>query len=47
MNPLESGGRGTGVRDGYGKPEDVSAAIRYVIDEQGDPMSVFEKMVEN
>jgi hypothetical protein len=25
-----------------GKREDVSAAIRYVVDEQGDPMAVFE-----
>ena len=24
------------------KPEHVSAAIRYVVDEQGDPMAVFE-----
>jgi hypothetical protein len=24
------------------KPEDVSAAIRYVVDEQGHPMAVFE-----
>lgn len=25
------------------KPENVSAAIRYVVDEQGDPMAVFEE----
>ena len=24
------------------KPENVSAAIRYVVDEQGDPMAVYE-----
>lgn len=24
------------------KPEHISAAIRYVVDEQGDPMAVFE-----
>ena len=24
------------------KPEDVSAAIRYVVDEQGEPMAIFE-----
>ena len=24
------------------KPENISAAVRYVVDEQGDPMSVFE-----
>ncbi len=26
------------------KRENVSAAIRYVVDEQGDPMAVFEKI---
>ena len=27
------------------KRENVSAAIRYVVDEQGDPMAVFEAIV--
>jgi len=26
------------------KPENVSAAIRYVVDEQGEPMAVFEEV---
>ena len=43
---LDEAGRKPWARHGstrwLWKPEHVSAAIRYVVDEQGDPMAVFE-----
>jgi hypothetical protein len=30
------------ARDGFLKSEQVSAAIRYVVDEQGEPMALFQ-----
>jgi len=45
MRRAESGGRGTEVRDGCGSLKSAPAAIRYVVDEQGDyPMAVFEAL---
>ena len=29
------------ARDGYGKDQDVREAIRYTVEEQGEPMEVF------
>jgi hypothetical protein len=42
MNRIESAGPGMEVPGWLWKPQSVSAAIRYVVDEQGDPMAVFE-----
>ena len=41
IHPLASGGHGTAPPGGYLRKA-CRAAVRYVVDEQGEPMSVFE-----